>query len=554
MEQTLQRHESKRELKNNDPLAHVYLLQDSYDGAIADHRMHTEFVTDMGERLENQPFRSKFSFCVQEDEIVYDTGLRYIASLEKSKMAALKDVQRRTFSDYHLARQEAFLQQGKKVLEWANNPIVQSHVIAFSLCPPTTELSFEEAKKQSFKPDRMMASIQVHTKNNGTHETIPFSLDGLTLNRLQLLFDRLGICQKVSKTTLEQLSVPIYLDGRESAEESVDKIIRLYDEICKEQDGFLYQQGINIESNIVESNNFVAAHPEAYALYKSVIYEVAQSLHNCVTEGLAHTIQQQLATQYKYKNRLPPAFLLLSEGDHLDERLASNLIDYLRSIAIPEYLTKKLHIQHRGHIEIQSGSYDIGSAGVDASIAGRSYDGACPSSALSHTPQTVAMQAEQLSIKKTVIYETPKPVFSKGEYDVVPIGSCPVCGAECGTGIRNKKSGRWYCTQANCTAFKEDIYNYVFGIEPDSQLIQTSTAKKDIEQIKQTRIPELSRTELNGELKQKQEAIWILKSSIYDENVSDIERTIFISKLVETYQAQQSLLRQSLGDISLANL
>lgn len=84
--------EKIRSQRNNDPLAHVYLLWDSYDSAVAEHRMFTEFVTDMGERLKNQPFRSSYKYSYNAHEITYDTGLQYIASLEQSYQAAIADV------------------------------------------------------------------------------------------------------------------------------------------------------------------------------------------------------------------------------------------------------------------------------------------------------------------------------------------------------------------------------------------------------------------------------------------------------------------------------
>lgn len=546
MEQTLQRHESKRELKNNDPLAHVYLLQDSYDGAIADHRMHTEFVTDMGERLENQPFRSTFQFRVREDEIIYDTGLEFIASLHKSCIAAEKDVAIGTFSDYHVARQEAFMRQGVKVLEWANDPKIQSHVIAFSLCPPGSEVSIAEAKKQSFKPDRMMASIQVHTKNNGFGETIAFSLDGLTIARLQLLLDRLGLSESVSATTLEQLGALIHLDNSESAEASVDKIIRLYDEICQEQDGFLYQQGINIEKNTVEANDFVVAHPEAYKLYKSVVQGVAESLNSRVTRNLSQTVRQQLAIHYYTQQ--PPQFLLLSEGDYLDERLAASLIEYLRRKAIPEYLTKQLLEQKRaGDTVANAAAYDIGSAGVEATLAGREYSSACPTSGSAVLSAEAALQeqASLLGINKTaVVYELPSPVLSKGEFDVIPIGSCPMCKAECGTGIRNRRSGEWFCTQKKCTAYEEHVYNFVFGItnvEGSQKAVKDSEPKtKNYSRLDEDN----SRYAKTEQIQSVQNRLWLLKNELYDNTeITDIERTDLIVELVAVYAIFNSLLR-----------
>ena len=528
----------------------MYLLQDSYDGSIAEHRMHTEFITDMGERLENQPFLSKYSFRISETEITYDTGLKYIESLKKSLEAAKKDTTSGMFDIYHERRQEAFLRQGQEVLGWANDSSNQAYVLAFSLCPSSEELSFSEAKRQSFKPDRMMASIQLHAKNN-TGETIAFSLDGLTLDRLQLLFVKLGLDEKVCQTTLEQLATPIYIDNSLSAEATVDAIVSAYDAVRQEQDGGIYRQGINIEKNIVEANEFVAAHPEAYELYKSIISEVATSLNRRITPGLARTVQQKLRASY-HDNQIPK-FLLLQEGDFLDSQLASDLIEYLRRVAIPEYLTQKLAYKQSKHHQAahSADSYDIGSAGAQASIAGRQYDGACPSSATGVATVASAMQqqASQFGIyKTTAAYELPQPVFTKGEYDVIPIGSCPMCKAECGTGIRNRRSGDWFCTQSNCSAYKEDIYNYVFGnYDLDNEV--SGTAKNPVRTMpKKSEKNEKVRQENKLEIRACQDKIWLLENELYNNTeLSSEERAAIVKEIVDSYQVHQILLRGALG-------
>lgn len=549
---TIYTKEKTRSLKNNDPLAHVYLLQDSFDGVVAEHRMRTEFITDMGERIEHQPFKGSYIFNTTAEEIVYVTGLAYIASLRQSFEAAKHDVASGGFIPYHAARQAAFLRQGEKVLEWANDTHDRAHLVLFSLCPPHDELSYTDAKKQNFKPDRQMASVQLHAKyGDGSGETVAFSLDGLTLGRLQKLLEMMGVEADVADTTLEQLVLPVRLAPDYTAAATVAAIIEAYDGLCQEEEGGIYTQGINLQANIVEANAFVDTHPETFALYKTIITEVARSLQTGITPELADTVEKQLVRQFTSTD-IPP-FLRLQAGDILTERTAAEVIEYLRKRAIPEYLMQML--QQRIVVEDatdgMSLGYDIGSAGASAMAAGRSYDGACPGSVTQNNLASVDNQAKEMGLLKVAVYESPKPLFSKGDFEVVPIGSCPVCGAECGTGIRHKKSGKWYCTQLGCKAFEQAIYDFVFAIAQDMTPTRVSPSLGDAELIdtspKKVLHPQIQIHTLNQELKQMQTKMWLLQNTLYDEELSEAVRTELITDLIQTYQEQQTLLRISLG-------
>ena len=454
-------------VKNNDPLAHVYLALDSGVDNSFEQRMHTEFVTDIGERLKNQPFCSTYNFSFDGNEVVYDTGLSLIASLEKSYRASIEDVRVGEHVAYHANRQKAFLNQGRALAEWLRDSTSTSHVIFASLCPPDSELAAAEAVRQGFKPDRLMASIQIHHKSASGYTTTAFSLDKLTLNNYKELLQNLGIAMQGIDTTLALVERPIYVDSRLSSSDVASMVIAAHDNMLqKHSPGSNYTQGVENTNATVEANRFVEQHAEAYALYRRVVQDVAASLHQgAVNSSLEQTIQSELS--HAYMGNALPKVLLVRQGLPFDATHAAQIIEYVRSRAVPEYLTNIL--QHRHHMEYGSAdTFTIGFAGAAATNAGRIYEGACPGSALANINDSIAQSRyslEQQMQLLRVVYETPKPLFSKNGYDVIPIGSCPVCGSECGVGIQNKKTKKWHCIQIGCAAYDKNIYNAVYKNE-----------------------------------------------------------------------------------------
>lgn len=435
-------------LQNNDPLAHVYLLMQGALTAQQEHRIEVEFITGMGERLENQPFCSTYGFGYLNGEIVYDTGILYLQSLENSVEAAARDVRAGTFTAYHLERQLGFLSQGLQMKDWLEDTSETRHLLFFSLCPQQPELSIAEAEKQSFKPDRLMASVQLHSKNNdGSGSTVAFSLDGLTLDSLSELFHSLGIDGGVAETTQKQLVKPLLIDENYTAQQAVEKIIATYDQLLFEKTSKMHSQGIDVENNIVEANSFVRSRPEAYRLYRKIIDEVALSLASAkVSAGLAGAVYTDLVSAYLKKGLTPPQWLNFSAGDYFNLNNASMLVDYLFRKAIPGYLIGKIPRNVAGTASSSSDSggsgYSIGDAGVSAQQSGKVYDGGCPTSgpamqnALSDQQSNNSTeQAKRLGLKPNAIvkYQYHKgycvvPNCPSGDKDEkVPVGPCSVC-------------------------------------------------------------------------------------------------------------------------------
>jgi hypothetical protein len=464
--------ESKNSFKNNDALAHVYLI---HENSIQDieNRIYTEFVTDIGERLVDQPFYGSYRYDFDGKEVVYDTGLRLFESLQKSVLAAEQDVRSGFHDEYHLRRQEAFYQQGLELFKWLVDEHSSKHLMFISLCPDYQELRPEEATKQGFKPDRKMASIQLHSKTEGGYVSKTFSLDNLDIDGLNKIAHELYIDNISASSTIDLLSMPIYIDDNSSSDAVAADLINKHDQLLLERTGALHRQGINLNKNVVEANEFVAKHNETYELYLNIVYEVAHSLKNgLINYKLAHLIDDSLLKQYGDDR---PKELVFKEGDLFYESNARLIVEYVRSRAIPEYLNSKLIINKSYQTNISTSYSDIGAAGVGAYTNGKEYNGSCPSSGIFgvNVSKSSALSAQAAFMQLIeVAYETPKPIMTKNGYNVIPIGSCPVCGAECGVGIQNIKTKKWHCVQTNCAAFDMDVYSMVFSNDKSVDTLQ----------------------------------------------------------------------------------
>jgi hypothetical protein len=475
-------------LRNNDSLAHVRLLSEDVYNPTSEHRIKVEFVTDMGERLENQPFNSSFDYSFDGQEIIYDTGILYLKSLERSYQAALKDVAMGTFGEYHAKRQQAFYEQGQIIKNWLNDDTNKSHILLFSLCPTEDEQNIEESKKQSFKPDRKMASIQLHSKNSdGSATTNAFSLDGLTPQILQQLFDKLGIDAQANESTLNQLVEPVFINNSYSAEFVTENIIDSYDDLLSKNNPVkTYRQGIDIQKNMVEANSFVSSKPEVYELYKQIIVEVASSLdERRVSSGLDTLISSNLSNAFITKETIPSC-LNISVGNSFNEFMASELIDYLRQKAIPEYLTKLLSLSNSNTDQVNisnSGYGDIGAAGADAVASGKTYDGGCPTSGTASSTVNISSQAQELGLNR-IVNNPQKLTWRKGRC-VVP--NCP--------SLKKNKE----VDVADCSVCRDCQKKYDKGIDPVKEykpsfydffqkfaesIIEAFLSEKDIESSK----------------------------------------------------------------------
>lgn len=431
-------------LLNNNPLAHVNLLLSAdlqFDDSL-ENRIQLEFITDIGERLENQPFNSSYGLSYNKGHIVYDTGLDYLATLDNSVIAARQDVANGIHSEYHLRRQTAFRQQGNILHNWLIDDNSSDHLIFFSLCPESSELSNTEAQRQCFKTDRLMASIQLHSKlGGGRARTTAFSLDNLTLLRLQQLFDSLGIDSRVGSSTLDQLLQPVFVNNC-SDSELVGQIIETHDQGLYQDTAQYHSQGIDTEKNIVEANTFVRSHPETYSLYRQAIEEVATSLtNNEVSSGLADIVHSLSLPYMKKFNR--PNSLKIYKGNRFSDYEATAFMEYLRQQAIPEYLTNILNqpVSQSNYVSDGTsfvGGISIATAGYDAQISGRSYEGACVGSG-NNFLQSNNSASEQITKmgqnnKNVKIKYTYKPGYCviphcpslKKRYKV-PVGPCSVC-------------------------------------------------------------------------------------------------------------------------------
>jgi hypothetical protein len=180
--------------------------------------------------------------------------------------------------------------------------------------------------------------------------------------------------------------------------------------------------------------------------------------------------------------------------------------------------------------------------------SGRTYDGACPSSVSGAISQQAAIdQAAILGVTVVVTQETPKPLFTVGNYAVIPIGSCPAsCGIECGIGIKDIKTGAWYCANSKrCSGYSDDVYNVVFN--PDALEKPKNDAKSADAQCGDIDTSSSMKNDISTELRMLQEYLWQLQTMLYDESLTDNKRQEIVIHLIATDQRKQHLLRVSIG-------
>lgn len=386
-------------LKNNDPLAHVDLfLSGSGLESGDEYRMYIEYVTDMGERLA-QPFRKTFEYTTKGDDFVSDTGLLYLQFLENGYLAAVNDVEQGNFARYHADRAEAFYSQHPQIRAWAADATDSSFKLYASLCPPNSELEYEEAKRQSFKPDRLMASMQLYEKTESGIKLHAFSLDGLSLTRLGELYGALGADEAPARSTLEQLTKPLTITAEVPADNIVDRIIDEYDRILSVQTGGRYMQGLDEQKFRAEANSFVESKPETYDMYRQTVIEVARSLESGYVSAKLGAIVAGLEASILVQNAHVPDGLRVDAGQHFDRNGASTIIEYLRTRAIPHYLTSRLDSAFDTSDEQTdySGAYqDISDAGGQATAQDKSYEGDCPTSGASVSAQSEISALSQI--------------------------------------------------------------------------------------------------------------------------------------------------------------
>ena len=368
-------------LKNNDPLAHVDLYLELDDRELVERRTYIEYVTDMGERLVEQPFKKSFEYSVDGDNLISDTGVYLNTFLEKGYQAAVNDVRERGFDESHALRARAFYEQLPQLREWFADKSDATHKVFFSLCAPKSELNEYEARRQGFKQERLLASIQLYEKTHTGIKLHAFSLDGLSLARLSELYTVFGVEDAVAASTIEQLIRPLSIDATMPANEAVESIIYHYDKLLGEETGHRYVQGVDHTKFKKEANAHVEEHGDAYDLYRQTIIEVANSLKiGKVTNRLGDIVNELKFSIVTHEAIVPPE-LRLQSGQPMRRDAAAGVIDYLRTKAIPHYLTTKLETKSDASSGSSGTSYqDVSAAGAQAVVNNISYEGACASS------------------------------------------------------------------------------------------------------------------------------------------------------------------------------
>ena len=385
----------EQRLRNNDPLAHIFLRLEAGRFTDIELQVRAEYRGDMSERSDitsqevhdskASPILTSLDYALEGDDLIYTkTGKSMNEMLRDGVIAAQDDydLDREKYA-YHLERAKVLAEHGPAIVEWRNS-CPQSCAMIASLCPPEWELSADVAEVGSFKPNRGMASIWILEPTDiGIHAQI-FSLDGLTPERLQFIYDSLGLNVQVEETTLKEVAKIRQLNHKGSAK-AVSDIWIIYDTKLDEDfpENGPHFQGIaqTPDESVKFAYDQVLAKPEAESMYMEAVEEVAQSLiSGKVTSSLirlASVLRQACPPQNI------PAELQIGWGT-LDLERAREFMDYLRKRALSEYIfgDQDAHNEFR----VSNGTNDntwhskVASAGAYASANGISREGDCPPS------------------------------------------------------------------------------------------------------------------------------------------------------------------------------
>ncbi len=418
-------------LRNNDPLAHVFLRLETRKFADIETQVRAEYHSDMSERSEitsrevedsgERPFYAVFDYRLEGDDLIYtETGKSLNELLGDGVTAAETDhVIDKDGYTYHLARAKVLASHGPAMVHWRKQNPQHTAMIA-SLCPSAKELAPQIAKLGNFKVNRSMASNWLLEPTPEGIRVLVFSLDKLDLAGLQYIYDSLGVDVRVHETTLDEVGEIRSLNTNAIAGWMLRKITDIHDNRLDEefpQNGPHFY-GIKKSAESIYASTLVERRPEAETLYRDAIEEVAQSLMAAgnITPGLGK-ILMELRSAFPSADKLP---LALQLGGKISLDQAREFMQYLLSQALPEYIfgDRKQHQQFREQNNLVSdtggGGYSgVASAGSYATANGISREGACPSSAGGLANQNSAEHANSAMAAALGLHSEKKEFKSK---------------------------------------------------------------------------------------------------------------------------------------------
>lgn len=385
---------SEQRLYNNDPLAHVFLRLEADKFVDIEAQVRAEYRGDMSERSEitskevensdEKPFYTVFNYRLEGDDLVYtETGKSLNELLADGTTAAEADYETDQDSyGYHLDRAKVLASHGPAMVRWRKQNPQQAAMVA-SLCPSAKELAPQVAKLGNFKLHREMSSNWILEPTDEGIQVHVFSLDHLTLEGLQAIYDELGINVEVANTTLQEVQQirQLNVTGGQAAK---DKITSIHDAFLSRIYPYSapYYQGVKHNHKQEQAYALVTAKPEAENMYVNAVESVAQSLMVGYIHPSLGKLLMELRSAYPSADKLPPALQL---GGRLSLEQAREFMEYLHLQALPEYIfgDRKEHQKFRAqnNLASDSGGYSgVASAGSYASTNEISREGACPTS------------------------------------------------------------------------------------------------------------------------------------------------------------------------------
>ena len=408
---------------NDDPLAHVWTVLESTNRAGQDAQIAAEISADLAERSPDRCHSRSFGYMVVGDDLLSDTGLymreMLLRSLEVTKVDAIND----TLRNYGLLREQVQYEQLSQILDW--NTYSAGKIIGFaSLCPTIAELDSRTAKANSFKQDRLLASLWFYEKQSlGQLKMHAFSLEHCTLDRLSRTLEQCGLPAVVGINTLDQLARSIDLSAC-----GVAAFKQAYRAV-------LLNDGVK-SSDIEDADTKVAACPEAVELYKKFVYSCAESLSYGVVSARMATLLSEITSM---QNGAIHSYLGLKAGDSIGINDGRLLMDFLRSRVLPQYVYGVSPRSTPSHSDATSFAASLS----DVVASGKVYDNSCPGSAFGGKTSEALGLADFGIINRQAVIDILSGQVKRGDCLACPVKDTDIFGCGFCKGCHHIWSGEF---------------------------------------------------------------------------------------------------------------
>jgi hypothetical protein len=253
---------------------------------------------------------------------------------------------------------------------------------------------------EGFRPDIRRAFIRVYEKIGDEVREHIQSIDSSSLTVWNTTLSQ--VFNAKSAMTTEQLLEKRFIQKNVAPQKIIEQLTHVYDGHMSTQTGCVHRYGRSPGGSI-EANTFVRENPD-------IVANVLRQMSEITITG------------------------------HAADELANNILYNSKAL---------LHKRLKGEPIGDDIKTETEAAGAAAAAEGTVFYGCSGASS------ALVSQAAQLAHEVS---------FSlMNGLEGVTVSQCPMCGKECFTAIRDKKTGKYYCTNKNCTGYSAEKIQAAYG-------------------------------------------------------------------------------------------